>query len=680
MSFKLLAIRPLANCNQKFLKNLEENRIYQFYNDYEFQDKEDKKISEFGKDKHIEVNKIEYIETIPTDFFGEKINISAIVGKNGSGKSSLVELIYIAFYNLAIEKKIIPKTEKHFKISNIHLGIYFVLDKLIFQIVFSDKEIFLKKYIREGSFHILSNEEIHIDELLSKKSFFYNIVINYSLYGLNSKEVGDWIESIFHKNDGYQTPIVLNPMRTEGNFDINNETDLAKQRFITNLVFNKQLLSIGYNKKMLSFDIELKTSKNSPNFFFEPFIKNEDEEIPVFEKYILKFLYKYKSNNFKIANSEINRKLMFYIMSKIEKIANQYDFYNKYRFSFNKDLSSFEIPNEKLFSEFMVQLNNDNSHITLKLKQATNFLFFNNLVDFQNDILFTNYYEKQTFVNSNFNIFFEEIENKVKNYAHYFQNSNNCQSIYFLPPPIFNTDFIFEGNYSFAALSSGEKQRIYSMNSILYHLLNLNSVHYNSTAHFKYKNLNLILDEIELYYHPEMQIEYVKDLLDNIKKLKLEKINNINILFITHSPFILSDIPKQNVLFLDNTISKDFSKMNTFGANITDLLADSFFIGNGLIGDFAKEKIGITLEWLKKQGNKKGANFSPIAGLASKIPQFENETEEKDYHKKVIKLIDEPIVQNKLKEMFIEFVSEDFEFKNEQIRNLEDKLRKLKGQ
>jgi hypothetical protein len=32
MSFKLLAIRPLDGCNPKFLKNLEENRIYQFYN------------------------------------------------------------------------------------------------------------------------------------------------------------------------------------------------------------------------------------------------------------------------------------------------------------------------------------------------------------------------------------------------------------------------------------------------------------------------------------------------------------------------------------------------------------------------------------------------------------------------------------------------------------------------
>ena len=36
MSFKLIAIRPLSGCNDKFLKNLIPNQIYKFYNEYKF--------------------------------------------------------------------------------------------------------------------------------------------------------------------------------------------------------------------------------------------------------------------------------------------------------------------------------------------------------------------------------------------------------------------------------------------------------------------------------------------------------------------------------------------------------------------------------------------------------------------------------------------------------------------
>ena len=40
MSFKLLAIRPLMGCSEKFLKNLKKDEVYQFYNDYKFIDGE----------------------------------------------------------------------------------------------------------------------------------------------------------------------------------------------------------------------------------------------------------------------------------------------------------------------------------------------------------------------------------------------------------------------------------------------------------------------------------------------------------------------------------------------------------------------------------------------------------------------------------------------------------------
>lgn len=126
MSFKILAIRPLSNCNSKFLKNLKQNQIYQFYNDYEFKDSDEKKIQDFLNFREVEY--IEFNPSVPTNLYNLKrkdnsikdleVNISAIVGKNGSGKSSLVELLYVAFYNLAVTEGIINKGREK-NISNV---------------------------------------------------------------------------------------------------------------------------------------------------------------------------------------------------------------------------------------------------------------------------------------------------------------------------------------------------------------------------------------------------------------------------------------------------------------------------------------------------------------------------------------------------------------------------------
>lgn len=671
MSFKILAIRPLKNCKKSFLKNLEINRFYKFYNDYEFFNG-DAKIDNYENEIDISdksITEIKYNESIPENFYGNKINISAVVGKNGSGKSSLLELIYIAFYNLSIENGVIKKSNKFFKISNINFEFYFLLEDKIYQIIFSTKPTQIRCFEKDKLKFILTDDKKnHLKELLDKNSFLYNIVINYSLYGLNSKEVGDWIESIFHKNDGYQTPIVLNPMRTYGNFDINTETDLAKQRFITNLVLNENLLSIGTHKRILNFTIELRQFENDDWFYIEDvdFSQYYDEPHLYFKNYLLKFFFKYNRSDLHLTYDGINEVLINYILRKLIKITEQYDFYKKYNIYVEDDNITYKVNDSK---HFYNQLNSDNSHITLKLKQALNFLFFNNLRNKRQSILFTNYYEKQTFVDNNFRDFFEEINQNVKNNIEFFKNKNNCQAIYFLPPAIFTSDFILDGDYSFSALSSGEKQRIYSLNSILYHLLNLNSVHFNKDAKYKYENLNLILDEIELYYHPEMQINYVKDLIDNVNKLKLDNIKNLNFTFITHSPFILSDIPKQNVLFLEvnenqKSQPKDYLIKNTFAGNISELLEDSFFLKDGLIGSFAKQKVEETIEWLLEIEDK------------LKMKNFQTDPEKMEYYKKIINVIDETVIHYKLKEKFYELFPLEFEEdqKEKELKKLAEEL------
>ncbi|QNS41789.1 hypothetical protein H0S70_02025 [Chryseobacterium manosquense] len=142
-----------------------------------------------------------------------------------------------------------------------------------------------------------------------------------------------------------------------------------------------------------------------------------------------------------------------------------------------------------------------------------------------------------------------------------------------------------------------------------------------------------------------MQKKFVNSLLEGITKLSINNIQGLNILFITHSPFILSDIPKQNVLFLDKGVPQDFERMNTFGANITDLLADSFFLKDGLMGDFAKEKIEEIIYWLNVERKNKQSKSEKSYNLDLK---------DYEYHKKIVQLIDEPILKMKLAEMLDE--------------------------
>lgn len=107
------------------------------------------------------------------------------------------------------------------------------------------------------------------------------------------------------------------------------------------------------------------------------------------------------------------------------------------------------------------------------------------------------------------------------------------------------------------------------------------------------KNILLLIDEVDLYAHPEWQRKYIKVLLDEL--YKQFKNNNVQIIFTTHSPFVLSDVLKENTIYLrkatDKCIVDDSIKhKQTFGSNIHALLNDAFYMSSTM-GEFSKNKI-----------------------------------------------------------------------------------------
>lgn len=172
---------------------------------------------------------------------------------------------------------------------------------------------------------------------------------------------------------------------------------------------------------------------------------------------------------------------------------------------------------------------------------------------------------------------------------------DEMQDIENMPPRIYEWEVIYKSTrdgslIQLSTFSSGEKQWLYSLSAVIYHLLNLDSIS-NQEANRIYGTVNLIFEEVELYFHPEWQRQLVSQLLKRISAYSYKHLRAVNMLFVTHSPFILSDIPKTNVLFLQNGEPIEKMQENTFGANINGLLKNGFFLPGLPIGEFAHEKI-----------------------------------------------------------------------------------------
>ncbi len=158
-----------------------------------------------------------------------------------------------------------------------------------------------------------------------------------------------------------------------------------------------------------------------------------------------------------------------------------------------------------------------------------------------------------------------------------------------------------------------------------------------------HKTIWLLVDEGDLYFHPQWQKEYFNNLLTYVKFIFPR--NKVQIIISTHSPFIASDLPKQNLIFLkknsvgDCEVANREMRKETFGNNIHELYADSFFLADALIGDFAKTRINDIITIL--QSKKTLKNPESI--------------------RQIINIIGEPIIRTKLLEMLAEKLGENVE-------------------
>lgn len=122
-------------------------------------------------------------------------------------------------------------------------------------------------------------------------------------------------------------------------------------------------------------------------------------------------------------------------------------------------------------------------------------------------------------------------------------------------------------------------------------------------------NYLLLIDEIDLYSHPEWQRQIIKVLIDRLGIVLKNK--KVQIILTTHSPLLLSDFPKSNTIYLrkndicNSVVCDSKLRKETFGANIYTILKDAFFLENGAVGEFARCKLLELSDRLNKMKEEK---------------------------------------------------------------------------
>lgn len=178
-------------------------------------------------------------------------------------------------------------------------------------------------------------------------------------------------------------------------------------------------------------------------------------------------------------------------------------------------------------------------------------------------------------------------------------------------------------NFDSFCMSAGEINFIRLFSNALFSQQQFNDI----------KDYIFLIDEIEMGMHLEWSRKLIDNFIEFLKRKRQREDVSLQLVFTTHSPYMLSDIKPGNVIMLEKNQKTGYSEVeileNTFAKNIQEIMKENLI--DNIYGNFALEKIN---------------------SMINRLNDEEEQGENKEKLLKEIHLISEPILRNKLLEMY----------------------------
>lgn len=522
----------------------------------------------------------EYID----GFFGKNIDVTAIVGQNGTGKTTLLQFI-----------------------SKLKSGDFIETECVI--VCEIDSKFWAGRYIQENN--QITHDELPIKGLPENKCLYYYPLDNRrsdeSRFPFGSDMRFIYMTEMFNPSQYAPSYAGCDDLSVAGIL-YDQTTNGEEEKHIQNPV-------VKYIHRITDRQLEFLSKGRD---FVEQFHINYPQYISIFPSYdaeaLAKLYYEVEfkekipsspnnDRNYEIANTYSNRLLRTSLKLKDEyskailmNIISSFGYYTNMTYENKEQLLSLinrcYVQDASLWDKTINLLNeiynsNEEYNQWLNSKRGKKPISFH--VDAKPYIEFMKCFSKILDEQSRNNDYDYRVYISTQNFKYiktFHDSYKKCTQI---------VDFL---SFSWG-LSSGENLLLNQYGKLM-HLLKYDS---NKGEYYLPKDVNsdnsvsnavIMLDEAEVSFHPEWQRIYFNAILEFIKANICSQETHVQIIIATHSPIILSDIPKQNTVFLkraDNGSTICVEGEETFAANIFSLYRNAFFLSESEIGAFAESKL-----------------------------------------------------------------------------------------